>query len=165
VILYADSAKEPQQPCPTLSGATPLLRSLSRPAPQLRYSPPRRWRHHCQRHPRNPLLREKRHDSAPPGATLEVRAGPGPKGPQVTEILSVDSSTAQQEMHLRHAPAPGSLGAGLQQVDRERMAQRMRGDRACHPGSLTCLPTGALDRGRKDRYVMLSPRLLGILRD
>ena len=26
----------------------------------------------------------------PPGATLEVRAGPGPKGPQVTEILSVD---------------------------------------------------------------------------
>ena len=37
------------------------------------------------------------HDSVPPGATLEVRAGPGPKGPQVTEILSVDSSTAQQE--------------------------------------------------------------------
>jgi cold shock protein len=37
------------------------------------------------------------HDSMPPGATLEVRAGPGAKGPQVTEILSVDSSTAQQE--------------------------------------------------------------------
>ena len=37
------------------------------------------------------------HDSVQPGATLEVRAGPGPKGPQVTEILSVDSSTAQQE--------------------------------------------------------------------
>ena len=36
-------------------------------------------------------------DSVPPGATLEVRAGPGPKGPQVTEILSVDRSTAQQE--------------------------------------------------------------------
>ena len=32
-----------------------------------------------------------------PGATLEVRAGPGPKGPQVTEILSVDTSTASQE--------------------------------------------------------------------
>ena len=37
------------------------------------------------------------HDTVPPGATLEVRAGPGPKGPQVTEILSVDISTAQQE--------------------------------------------------------------------
>ena len=35
------------------------------------------------------------HNSIPPGATLDVRAGPGPKGPQVTEILSVDSSTAQ----------------------------------------------------------------------
>jgi len=30
------------------------------------------------------------HDRVPPGATLEVRAGPGPKGPQVTEFLSVD---------------------------------------------------------------------------
>jgi cold shock protein len=37
------------------------------------------------------------HGSVPPGAMLEVRAGPGPKGPQVSEILSVDSSTAQQE--------------------------------------------------------------------
>ena len=44
------------------------------------------------------------HDSVPPGATLEVRAGPGPKGPQVTEILSVDSSTAQQEMPRRARP-------------------------------------------------------------
>jgi cold shock protein len=41
------------------------------------------------------------HDSVPPGATLGVRAGPGPKGPQVTEILSVDSSTAQQELPRR----------------------------------------------------------------
>jgi len=44
------------------------------------------------------------HDSVPPGATLEVRAGPGPKGPQVTEILSVDSGTAQQEMPRRRRP-------------------------------------------------------------
>jgi CspA family cold shock protein len=35
--------------------------------------------------------------SVSPGAALEVRAGPGPKGPQVTEILSVDASTAGQE--------------------------------------------------------------------
>ena len=44
------------------------------------------------------------HDSVPPGATLEVRAGPGPKGPQVSEILSVDSSTAQQEQPRRPRP-------------------------------------------------------------
>jgi CspA family cold shock protein len=36
------------------------------------------------------------HGSMPP-ATLEVRIGAGPKGPQVTEILSVDTSTASQE--------------------------------------------------------------------
>ena len=44
------------------------------------------------------------HGSVPPGATLEVRAGPGPKGPQVTEILSVASSTAQQEQPRRPRP-------------------------------------------------------------
>ena len=44
------------------------------------------------------------HGSVPPGATLEVRAGPGPKGPQVSEILSVDSSTAQQEPPRRARP-------------------------------------------------------------
>jgi CspA family cold shock protein len=44
------------------------------------------------------------HDSVSPGATLGVRAGPGPKGPQVTEILSVDSSTAQQEPPRRARP-------------------------------------------------------------
>jgi CspA family cold shock protein len=44
------------------------------------------------------------HGSVPPGATLEVRAGPGPKGPQVTEILSVDTSTAGQEQPRRPRP-------------------------------------------------------------
>jgi cold shock protein len=39
-----------------------------------------------------------------PGATLQVRAGPGPKGPQVTEILSVDASTAMQEQPRRARP-------------------------------------------------------------
>jgi len=44
------------------------------------------------------------HASMPPGATLEVRAGPGPKGQQVTEILSVDASTATQEQPRRPRP-------------------------------------------------------------
>jgi cold shock protein len=44
------------------------------------------------------------HGSVPPGATLEVRAGPGPKGPQVTEIVSLDASTALQESPRRPRP-------------------------------------------------------------
>jgi CspA family cold shock protein len=39
-----------------------------------------------------------------PGATLEVRAGPGQKGMQITEILSVDASTALQEQPRRPRP-------------------------------------------------------------
>jgi cold shock protein len=39
-----------------------------------------------------------------PGATLEVRVGPGQKGMQVTEILSVDTSTAAQEPARRPRP-------------------------------------------------------------
>ena len=43
------------------------------------------------------------HGSVPPGATLEVRTSPGPKGPQVTEIISVGASTAAQELPRRSA--------------------------------------------------------------
>ena len=45
------------------------------------------------------------HVSVPPGATLEVRISPGPKGPQVTEIISIDASTASQEPPRRQRPA------------------------------------------------------------
>jgi CspA family cold shock protein len=48
--------------------------------------------------------------SVPPGATLEVRISPGPKGPQVTEIISVDASTASQE------PPRRPLGQGLSET-------------------------------------------------
>jgi cold shock protein len=41
------------------------------------------------------------HDSVPPGASIEVRTSPGPKGSQVTELLSVDASTASQERRPR----------------------------------------------------------------
>jgi cold shock protein len=44
------------------------------------------------------------HGSVPPGATLEVRTSPGPKGPQVTEIISLDASTASQELPRRPRP-------------------------------------------------------------
>jgi cold shock protein len=39
--------------------------------------------------------------TVPPGATLEVRAGAGPKGPQVTEVLNIDLSTATQDAPRR----------------------------------------------------------------
>jgi cold shock protein len=42
--------------------------------------------------------------TVPPGASIEVRASPGAKGPQVTEILSVDTSTASQEQPRRTRP-------------------------------------------------------------
>jgi CspA family cold shock protein len=44
------------------------------------------------------------HSGVPPGATLEVRAAPGQKGLQVTEILSVDASTAREEGPRRARP-------------------------------------------------------------
>jgi cold shock protein len=44
------------------------------------------------------------HASVPPGATLGVRAGPGQKGAQVSEILSVDISAAGQEQPRRPRP-------------------------------------------------------------
>jgi cold shock protein len=40
----------------------------------------------------------------PPGATLEVRVGPGQKGMQITEVLSVDAATALQEPPRRPRP-------------------------------------------------------------
>ncbi len=42
--------------------------------------------------------------TVPPGATLEVRVAPGQKGMQVTEIVSVDASTAQAEPARRPRP-------------------------------------------------------------
>jgi CspA family cold shock protein len=42
--------------------------------------------------------------AVPPGATLEVRTAPGQKGMQITEILSVDASTALQEQPRRPRP-------------------------------------------------------------
>lgn len=52
--------------------------------------------------------------SVPPGATLEVRAGPGPKGSQVTEILSVDTSTASQEPPRRDRPDRPAISSQAQ---------------------------------------------------
>ena len=44
--------------------------------------------------------------TVPPGAILEVRIGSGQKGQQITEILSVDTSTAAHELPRRARPEP-----------------------------------------------------------
>ncbi len=48
------------------------------------------------------------------GETLEVRVAPGQRGPQVTEVLSVDSSTAEPA-RPRSGPRPGG-GGGYEQT-------------------------------------------------
>ena len=49
------------------------------------------------------------------GETLEVRVAPGQRGPQVTEVLSVDSSTAAPA-RPRAGPRPGGGGGGYEQA-------------------------------------------------
>jgi cold shock protein len=45
-----------------------------------------------------------------PGATLRVRTGQGQKGPQVTEVLEVDESTATPQAAAPRGPRPGGGG-------------------------------------------------------
>jgi CspA family cold shock protein len=57
--------------------------------------------------------------TVPPGATLEVRTAPGKKGMQITEILSVDTSTAVQEPARRPGPGrpyPSSDQAAVEEI-------------------------------------------------
>jgi CspA family cold shock protein len=50
--------------------------------------------------------------SVNPGATLKVRVGQGQKGPQVTEVIEVDDSTAgAAPTAAARAPRPGGFGA------------------------------------------------------
>jgi CspA family cold shock protein len=51
------------------------------------------------------------HSALEPGTTLQVRVGQGQKGPQVTEVLSVDTSTA--EPSYGRAPRPPGAGGGF----------------------------------------------------
>jgi CspA family cold shock protein len=63
-----------------------------------------------------------------PGTTLVVRTGQGQKGPQVTEVVSVDTSTAQPEA-ARRGPRPsfgGSPYGGGAPRDRGGFAPRQQ---------------------------------------
>jgi cold shock protein len=95
------------------------------------------------------VLERSGHNSVPPGATLEVRAGHGPKGPQVTEILSVDSSTGQQETPGRARPErpvyPQADQAAVEEIGTVKWYNAMKGF-----GFI------ASDRGGKDIFVHAS---------
>ena len=74
------------------------------------------------------------HSSVPDGARLKVRISQGPKGPQVAEVLEVDTSTAQV-MSNAGRPSPRSLLATARSgTDRGmsrfgQMVQRRKGIR------------------------------------
>jgi cold shock protein len=86
------------------------------------------------------------HDSVPAGATLEIRAGSGAKGPQVTEILSIDTSTASQEPPRRGRPErpiyPSDNQAAVEEIGTVKWYNAMKGF-----GFI------ASDRGGKDIFV------------
>ena len=53
------------------------------------------------------------HSAVPDGARLKVRISQGPKGPQVAEVLEVDTSTAQMMSKAgRPSPRPSSQRPG-----------------------------------------------------
>jgi CspA family cold shock protein len=56
-------------------------------------------------------LNQSGHNSVSPGATLRVRIGQGQKGRQVSEVISVDESTATPATRSGGAPR-GPMGAG-----------------------------------------------------
>lgn len=64
-------------------------------------------------------------ESLPPGSKLQVRVGQGQKGRQVTEVLEVDTSTAEAAPPRR---APGGFGGG---------APRMGGGAGAGPRAAT----------------------------
>ena len=67
------------------------------------------------------VLQRAGHDSVGEGASLEVRVGPGQKGLQVTEVVSVDQSTA--------APARSSRPPSGPRQDRGPVRPHGRDDR------------------------------------
>ena len=81
-----------------------------------------------------------------PGETLEVRVGPGHKGPHVTEVLSVDSSTAvPMTTHRSSTQATTSKGPSVEETGTVKWFNAERGHGFIAPNS-----------GGKDVFVHIS---------
>jgi CspA family cold shock protein len=65
------------------------------------------------------LLAQSGINAVQPGETLEVRVGPGHKGPHVTEIISVDSSTAAPATPRRSSLRPATSNGPSSDVSGE----------------------------------------------
>jgi CspA family cold shock protein len=77
------------------------------------------------------VLAQSGSQSLLPGANLEIRVAPGPKGPQVSEVLSVDSTTALQEPQRRPRPEPPSYdprtGSGAEEFGNVKFFNSAKG--------------------------------------
>ncbi len=66
-----------------------------------------------------------------PGETLEIRVAAGQRGPQVTEVISVDSSTAtptaRPRTGFRSSAEPPALGASVQETGTVKWFNAMKG--------------------------------------
>lgn len=84
------------------------------------------------------------HEAVPPGTTLRVQVGQGQKGPQVTRVVEVDTSTATEEAP-RSAPRSGGFGGG----ERDRGGDRggFGNDRGGDRGGFGGGNRGGGDRG------------------
>jgi CspA family cold shock protein len=80
-----------------------------------------------------------------PGATLEVRVGSGQRGPQVTEVLNVDSSTATPSRPRQSGYEQAPLVASSQEQGAVKWYNELKGF-----GFI------ALDGGGKDVFVHAS---------
>src|ERR1700754_1879154 len=76
-------------------------------------------------------LNQSGHSLVSPGATLRVRIGQGQKGRQVSEVLSVDETTATPTASRGAPRAPGAGGAGY--GDRPGGGGFAGGDRGAAP--------------------------------
>jgi CspA family cold shock protein len=96
------------------------------------------------------------HTTVSPGATLRVRVGQGQKGRQVSEVLSVDESTATPEASRSRGPeghgGPGGAGGGARPPRRGpdlSTAVEMRGTvkmyNATKGFGFVAVPTGGKD--------------------
>ena len=85
-----------------------------------------------------------------PGETLEVRVGPGHKGPHVTEVLSVDSSTAvPMTSHRSSTQATTSKGPSVEETGTVKWFNAERGYGfivLANGGKDVCVHVSALER-------------------